>query len=111
MSVIALLASTATIYGDHDKAWRQFVLDHRDEIRADSTVREIDPDVMAIVRGNMTRYLRDYAKTPADIEWIVFIINALPSNIEFVGVRELYVPDANVVARYYDMYQTSIAQD
>lgn len=113
MSLVTLLTVVnKTAFTDLSDAWRQYVDDHRDIIRAHSLAnglcRRPSLDVMAQVRHNIRRYLLDVVSVTADCDWIVFLINDdFSSNLDFDGQPIIYVPDPGQIIAMYHTYQST----
>lgn len=79
-------------YSNNNFEWVQYVHDHLNLIKQKAIPIEID-----IFKSNELQYrLNDFLREnnyPISIGWIVVLINQLPSENNFVGLSNLYVPD------------------
>lgn len=108
MSVIDIINSKKSQYSFLDREWEIFVIDHKEIIKENSRIYELSADVMAMHRYNLERWLR-YEKLPQELAPIVLFINDITSNLNFVNLSEIYVPDLNYIISLYTKYTTTAA--
>lgn len=107
MSLITILNNTASVYDDTDAAWRQFILDHKTYILQQSQLRVITSAYIQRYSYNIQAYLQSI-NFPTSCAWIIEILNAIPSNIEFdSSVSQLYIPTFSLIETLYTTYITT----
>ena len=110
MALIDIIQSGMSRFSDSDPNWRQFVLDHKGVILQNAEVVNIIGDVMHLVNYSIRNFLQQpQLRRDPGIDWIVRLINNLKSDIDFVDVRLLYVPQINYLTTLYQLYQTTTA--
>jgi hypothetical protein len=95
-----------TQMGDDQGRWRQFILDHLDFIARRSQTKEIPAEMMNLYRYDLDRFLKQECSRNEDIAWIVLLINDLPSDFEFVGVRFLIVPTDDLISSLFHSFSS-----
>lgn len=103
MPLATLLDQTLTPLHDSDPAWRRFVSDHREVLRAGAEIHDVSAEVLNEVVYNIPRYLRTI-KRPPEYEWLVLLLNDLPSNAAFVNLASVRVPTTKQVTDLYESY-------
>lgn len=108
MALQDLLRTKLNEYADTDAGWRQFVLDHRDELKANADLNLPTPELMSIVAGNPERYLRTISPArPISVAWMLYLINDFHCPQEFVGQTVVYVPNLSYIDGLYQRYRTT----
>lgn len=107
--IVALLESTIPQFSDTDPIWRQFVVDHKAVILQNSIQNNVSDEVLNICQYNINAYLR-YIGVSTSINWIIFYINNISSDIEFFNVSAVMIPPMSFITNLYDLYQTTTAQ-
>lgn len=107
MSLITILNNATSVYDDTDPAWRQFILDHKTYLLQQSTLRIITSAYIQRYSYNLQAYLQS-VNYPTSAAWIIGILNAIPSNIEFDrSVSQLYIPPFSLIETLYTTYLTT----
>lgn len=92
-------------YYDNNEKWVQLIKDHIEYIRETSTERTISADFFRPYKYNLNYYLRAIAFNPS-MEWIVRLINDMPSDMDFIHINTILVPSKNVIKELYKVYQS-----
>lgn len=107
--VMYLDAHGSASYLDQDENWRQFVLDHRVNIKEQSTPWTLTPGMYNQCAYDLRRWMREI-NINESIYWIVMIINGLDSDMDFVEgtlPNQIWVPSETVIGDLYNSYLTS----
>lgn len=94
-------------YSNLDRAWEQFISDHIQNLKAESTFVEITPDLAGLCQYNPERLFSHLNNSGRGIKWIVFALNQIKSDKDFVKVYGLYIPSEQVIENYYSRYITT----
>lgn len=93
---------------DTDAAWRQYILDHRDVVKADATITIPTKEMLARCAYNVPRYLRSQKVDPV-YTWIFYLINGLDSDQDFsvdFPASVIYIPNQIKINEMYSTYRT-----
>jgi len=92
-----------TSYDCSDADWAQYVRDNLDTILASASWTELDPFTHNSMKYRLEDFLKDERLDPS-IAWIVLIINQLGSNLDFIGLSRIKIPDIAVIRRLRSQY-------
>lgn len=110
MPLDALFEKTqSSTFSDDQGPWRQYILDHLDNIRKTSETFVLDGPLMNLYRFDLRRFLYDKMNRHEDLTWIVLLINDIPSELEFVNIDNLIVPTDSLITKLYHSYRTNVA--
>lgn len=93
---------------DTNAEWRQFVLDHKDVIKANATVVIPTKEMLAQCAYNASRYLRSQKVDPV-YTWIFYLINGIDSDQSFTtefSASVIYIPNQSNVNELYSTFRT-----
>lgn len=91
------------IYSKDEDAWRQFLLDHREIIRKNSTFYKLKEEEMLRYRFRIRDFLAARSYKPG-YDQVFRIINRIHNDLEFdVGRYGVWLPDIN---QMFDLRQT-----
>lgn len=103
--LINLLAATINAYDDTDPAWRQFISDHKTYLLSQSQLQMITPSFFQSVVYDLNRFLIGINYN-THCTWIVRLINAIPSDVVFVAITALQIPQMRVIQDLYTRYRS-----
>lgn len=106
MSVIDIINTQKSNYSFLDREWEIFVIDHKDIIKANSRTYTLSADVMSLHKYNLERWLR-YETIPQELISIVLFINDIDTNMNFINITDILVPDLSYIISLYTQYQTT----
>jgi hypothetical protein len=75
-------------YSNLDLQWKQFISDHVQSLKKLAT--------FAVVNN-----------FPRELKWIVYLINDIKSDIDFVKIRSIYIPSEQTIENHYSKYLTT----
>jgi len=100
------LRSLISEWSDSDHEWELYVKDHRELIIENSSTIQITADNMRKYQFRLETFLYD---KNLDIDyrmtWIVLWLNQLNSNLDFVDLSSLIVPNRSYILRLYEKYR------
>lgn len=88
-----------------DMDWMNYVIDHRDLIIQNSVQTPVDPQMMSQYRFRPHAFL-DHLRVPRHFHWIVKFINHINHSIQFVGHRDILIPNTGYIQKLYEQYVT-----
>jgi len=94
-------------YSNTNKEWIQFIFDHYDLIKANSTLTSISDEDMYIYQYRLEDYLSSIS-VDKNIAWIVLFINQLGNNRDFKELKTLLIPNMNYISKLYAQLQSNI---
>ena len=97
MSLVDMLKDKTSEYTNEDPKWVRFIKDHRNELIANATRRQFSDDYMNIIRYDLRRYLR-MIQYPEGLDWIVFYINNIENEADFIRINTLLLPNQNQIS-------------
>lgn len=93
----------------NDFMWVQFVKDHKEIIKENSTTIVLHPNDLRKFKYGIESYLTEY-NYPKSIGWIVLWLNQLDSNFNFdESLQTIMIPDINQLISLYSQYTTNKA--
>ena len=90
-------------YSPTDKAWVQFVRDHRAYLLASSLLINITDEQMNVYKFRPIAFLTEQG-VPKEHIWIIFWLNNIDP-LKFEGVTTLKAPPQNLLASLYAQYK------
>lgn len=93
-------------YSNTNKDWIQFIFDHYDLIKENSTKTSISDEDMYIYQYRLEDYLSSIS-VDKNIAWIVLFINQLGNNRDFKELKTLLIPNTNYISKLYSQYQSN----
>lgn len=91
---------------DSDEEWYRFVCDHREAIILTASTINITPNLMSVVKHNLTRFIRHINRRIDDI-WIIYYINDINTDMDFYNVSSLLIPNASFIDELYSSYTST----
>lgn len=92
-------------FGNHDQKWVQYVRDHRQFLLKASVARTITSEDMFIYQYRLADYLRKLHQDPSST-WIVMYLNQIDSDVNFMNLTSILVPDITELSNMYAQYET-----
>ena len=84
------LIETQTTYGNHISGWERFIRDHKNYLIKTGDIHTLSSEEKSRNKYKLRYLLRDIGVDPV-LYWVVFIMNNIDSDIEFVNLSHLYI--------------------
>ena len=105
MSIMDLLAIKVNETDDTDPDWRNMVRDYKTQIIDNSVQYQVSLSLMDAVAYNSAKFLR-YISAKSSLRWIMLYINDIHTDINFINLTTIYVPNSGYIDDLYTTYQT-----
>ncbi len=93
-------------YSNTNKEWIQFIFDHYELIKENSTLTSISDEDMYIYQYRLEDYLSSIS-VDKNISWIVLFVNQLGNNRDFKELKNLFIPNMTYINKLYSQYQSN----
>lgn len=105
MSLQTAYKNMMSEYSNHDADWVQFVKDHYNYIMENAEMIALDIHVHHTTRYRLEDYLNRFGIDPS-LTWIVIYINQLKSNLSFIELNQLLIPNERSIRYLREQYMT-----
>jgi len=103
MSLEKMYESLTTAYSNDDADWVHYVRDNLHVIMATSEWMELDPFKHNSMKYRLEDFMLEERLSPS-IAWILLLINQLGSNLDFIGLTRLRIPDITTIKELRSQY-------
>lgn len=108
MPIHELIESQLGTYENADPAWEQFIRDHFTYLWEGAKIHKPTAAYMRPHEYNLKFYLKSIS-FDISAEWIVRLLNDITTDIDFINITEIRVPDMGIVKELYQTFKTNQA--